>query len=178
MGERKQKSSYDMALDMLSRRGYAVKELEAALLKKSISGDEVRHVLQRLLEKKFLDDAAYASGRARYRATVSGWGRSRIQRELTEKGVEDSIAQEAVKALTDPEDLYAEEHDFQERANSILSRRFKPLFAIFPEKSDFEGDMYKEYQKEIQRRVAFLVRRGFSLDEAKKALEFCEKEAE
>ena len=170
------KNGYDTALDMLSRRGYAVKEMAGALKKKDFSGAEIGEVMARLEENKFLDDAAFAASRARYRATLSNWGKTRILQELAQKGVASDVAATAVSGLVEPEDAFVETHDFQAAANDLLMRRFKPLEDVFPAEHHPDFDRMK-YQKEVQRRVAFLVRRGFSLGEAKIALRVNDLEA-
>lgn len=167
------KNCHDTALDMLSRRGYAIKEMQDALTKKGFEPQDITDVMTRLQEKKFLDDATFALSRARYRATVSGWGRTRIKQELWQKGVAEDFANAAVLEVSEPADEYAEEHDFQQSANDVLARRFKPLHEMFPE--NLTDELRLKHQKEIQRRVSFLVRRGFSLQEAKIALEVTEE---
>lgn len=167
------KNCHDTALDMLSRRGYAVKEMQDALHKKNFDSADIADVMTRLIQKKFLDDATFALSRARYRATVSGWGRTRIKQELWQKGVAEELANAAVREIAEPEEAYTEEHDFQQSANDILTRRFKPLRDMFPE--ELTDELRLKHQKEVQRRVSFLVRRGFSLQEAKIALEVAEE---
>lgn len=164
---------YDTALGMLSRRGYAVKEMAGALKKKDFAGHEIADVIDRLEEKKFLDDVAFALSRARYRATLSGWGKVRILQELAQKGVAEDVAATAVRELVEPEEEFSETHDFQAAANDLMARRFKPLEDVVPyaENGQENSGLEREkYQKEVQRRVAFLMRRGYSLAQAKEAL--------
>ncbi len=160
---------YDTALGMLSRRGYAVKEMAGALKKKDFAGHEIADVIGRLEDKKFLDDAAFALSRARYRAMLSGWGTVRILQELAQKGVAEDVAAQAMRELVEPEEEFSETHDFQAAANDILARRFKPLEEVVPYAENGGFDRLA-YQKEVQRRVAFLIRRGYSLAQAKEAL--------
>lgn len=156
---------------MLGRRAHATQELEQALARKGYTPDDIADTCQRLAEHDLLDDAAYARGRARYRAEVSRWGRQRILRELKAKGVTEDDALAALDALTDETPETPVPHDFQETATALLQRKFKPVTMALP-----EGDTAarqaarKELEKEKMRRVNFLLRRGFSHKEAQQAL--------
>lgn len=159
------KNCYDTALGMLAKRPYAIQEISDKLLQKHFESVDVQETILRLKGKNFLNDGDFAFSRARYRATVSGWGKTRIRQELAQKGVASAHVHSALAELVEEE---GENHNFKERAASLLSARFRPLREMHP---NLETEEEKAgYYKEVQRRVAFLLRRGFSLEEAKSAL--------
>ncbi len=165
---------FDAALKLLGRRAYAVQEMQTALARKGYVAADITETLSRLHEHQLLDDAAYARGRARYRAEVSRWGRQRIAQELRAKGVATEVAAAALAALTEGAQETSETsvpHDFQETATDLLQRKFKPLPPV-PDTADFATRQaaYTELEKAKARRLNFLLRRGFSHTEAQQAL--------
>ena len=172
---RQKLSCFDAALKMLSRRGYAVKEIAGKLKEKGYPSYEIAEVIDRLLDKNWLNDEKFAVDRVRYRAEFSKWGKAKIQQELKQKGVEERYITQALSFLVDPEEKFDGVHDFQETATGLLQRRF----GAWPEQFNFSGqEMFEEKQallkqknKEKQKRLNFLLRRGFSMQEAIIALE-------
>ena len=49
--------------------------------------DEVEQVLDALVREKYIDDLRYASAYARDKASISGWGATKIRYMLSSKGV-------------------------------------------------------------------------------------------
>jgi regulatory protein len=163
----------------LGRRDYALKELAGKLKEKGYPGYDIARTIDQLEEENLLNDARFAHSRARYRATVSKWGAARIRQELGHKGVAKGLIQEAVTALAEPAHHdFDESHDFQETATVLLRRRFG-LWQQEAAPSDTSARQawLNQQQKEKKKRVDFLLRRGFSLDEALKALEENRKDA-
>ena len=174
---------HDAALTLIARRAYSVKELAGALKKKQYADAEIAAVLQDFEHKGWLNDAKFAHTRARNRAEGQGWGRARIQQELMQKGVAETLVQAAVQALEQEADtpFASPAHDFQQTATDLLRRRFGPLphdlqqpqaTETFEEKQTRR----KTLEKEKQRRFQFLLRRGYSFEEAKTALDQAEED--
>jgi regulatory protein len=80
---------YEYALKSLMRRAHSVYEMRKALERRADDKTLVRHVLHRLKEHKYLDDARYAALFARQRSENRRQGRHRIARELRARGVPD-----------------------------------------------------------------------------------------
>ena len=59
---------YNKALDLLSLRSHFQQELKYKLLRRGYEEEEIEDVLERLIEKRFLDDRATAFEFARSRA--------------------------------------------------------------------------------------------------------------
>ncbi len=133
------------ALRMLNRRDYGVSELAKRLNERGFSEDQVKAVLKRCVELDYLDDARYASARAR---SLMRQGRAVgrcILADLRQRGIDEETACLAL------EDARGELSD-QSVLTALLERRF-PEF-------DFSAAAVKERRRVIH----FLQRRGFPLD--------------
>jgi SOS response regulatory protein OraA/RecX len=179
-------SAKDQALKMLSRRGYAVAELRRKLKEKEFAYKSIQETIEWLLENRFLDDASFTATRIKYRAESSRWGKLKILHELKQKGVPEDIInaemmkfEEGLDQPLDPElppQKIRDEHDWQAEAEQLLQKRFgiwpKELSQGLPKGLEAEAAQkhYKAVEKEKNRRVSFLLRRGFNTQQALTAL--------
>lgn len=171
-------SAYDKSIQLLARRGYAVKELTEALLKKKYPAEEVLEAINLLLEHRYLNDESFAYERIRSRALLSKWGKRRIQTELKNKGVDEAIIHKAFNQFEEgTEERLGETHDWQQEATDLLLRKYGAFPNTLYEKVnnangwEEKQDALKSIHKEKSKRINFLLRRGFSNEQAIKALE-------
>ncbi len=137
------------ALRYLKIRPRSVFELQQKLKLKGFDLKEIDEVLKHLLNVKLLNDRVFADAWIRYRlARPFGFGR--IIRELQEKGVPSEIIDQAVSKARDQ---YAESDVVLE----LALRKAARLRGI-------------DKEKRKKRIVDFLIRRGFKVDEALKAI--------
>lgn len=134
----------ERALRVLGYRDRASREIERRLIDDGYPAGVVRELLVRLTELELIDDERFAISWARTRSTA-GFGRDRVARELREKGVAPLHAQAALDTI------FPVESDV-ERARAALRGRV-PRDAA-------------EREKLLRR----LLRRGFSLETARKAV--------
>ena len=149
---RRQRSTYDRALDLLAFRARSVVELRRKLLQKAEPADEVERVIARLLEQKLLDDAQFARQFVRAKVTGAGASRFRVVQELGRKGVARPLAEAAVLALKEDEDI-----DAGAAIHQVAEKKWRSL-------SKLDGFTAK------RRLYAFLARRGFNPDEIRGAM--------
>ncbi|MFI3282163.1 MAG: regulatory protein RecX [Rikenellaceae bacterium] len=76
-------------------------------------------VLNQLIEMKFIDNRRFAQAYVRDKVNLSGWGAQRISLELSRKGVERDIIDEAMADL--------DKEAMAERLKSALSKRRRTL---------------------------------------------------
>ena len=135
------------AEDLLNRRDYSRSELAAKLREAGYHPSVADEVVARFVEVGLLDDGRFAELFARSKAAV-GWGRIKIERELSRRGVD------ATQLEGWPSD-YLEE-DESETAFALASRR------------RLSG------KNDLQKLVRFLCGRGFpmgvAMDAAKRVL--------
>ena len=96
MDEGKKSSALDTAIRLLAGRSHGRAELEAKLKKKGFEADAISKALQRLDELGLTDDRAFAqscmAGMARRRPE----GRLKTRARLKQKGLPDTIIDEAI----------------------------------------------------------------------------------
>lgn len=138
----KPKSVSECALGLLAAREHSATELVRKLRTKGYSAREVDDVLERLQAQGAQSDARYAAARARYRATVSKWGWAKIALELRAQGIDGTLVGAAKDSLAEDGVVFAD------MAKSVA----KP-------------------DADRQKALARLLRRGYSMDEAKAALD-------
>ena len=92
------------ALNLISRRQHAARELEFKLARK-FERPVIRRVLARLSELGHVDDPAFAREYARQRFERSPHARLAVVSELIKRGVRRDTAQEAVALVLAEEDL-------------------------------------------------------------------------
>ena len=133
-------------LELISRRMLSVKELEQKLVQKGISEEAAHDCALWLEENRFLDDEAYASALARH-YSAKGYGAGRLKHELSRRGVERELWDEAI------------EQNMPEMDDKIDRLVSSKLSGKEPDK------------KEIKKLTDMLLRRGFSWSEIRNALE-------
>ena len=141
------------AMDLLARREHSVAELQRKLRThvarrgEAEDAEVIDEVLEQLQADGLLSDARFTEAFVRYRAG-NGYGPQRIQAELRERGVSEKMAADYLDA-GDPE--------WFERARGVRRKRF--------------GDNAPSDFKERARQARFLVYRGFTTDQARRAVD-------
>lgn len=128
------------ALDLLARREHAPLELEQKLLKRDFPPEDVRAVVDVLVDENLLSAQRYAESMVRARI-AKGIGPLRIRSELSRMQVDDSIIAQA---------LAEAEADWFELAVAVRRKRF--------------GDDAPTDYKQRTKQMRFLQRRGFDFD--------------
>jgi regulatory protein len=142
-----------LAYKHLGPRDRTVAELRGHLEAKGIAESDVAAAVGELREQGYLDDARYAQRFAEDRRLLDGWGRDRIERKLREAGV----PPELIAAALADQDLGTE---LEAAVDLLRRRRQAPL-------TD---------DRERERALAFLVRKGYDLDLAYDAVRAIERE--
>ena len=134
------------ALDMLARREHSARELRDKLRQKFGSAAPIDDELARLQDEGLQDDARFAEAFVRMHRN-RGHGPQRILHELSQKGVDDGIAEASV----DPRST-----EWLSLLRSIRARRF--------------GEEVPVSTAEWQRQARHLQSRGFSVEQIRRAL--------
>lgn len=161
------KSVREQALAMLARREHSVTELRRKLLEKGNLFPDVGVVVDALVAQGLVDDARYAAARARYRALVSHWGAGKIKMELQSVGIDPDLIARAMEGLAEEGVTFAEE------ARKVAGRRYRGAIGshVVAEPSLTDAEARAAAAKARQKRIAYLVRRGFTYAEAVAAVE-------
>jgi regulatory protein len=144
----------DAAYRYLARRDRTVFEVRRHLEGRRVEPDAIEQAVAELLEQGYLDDARYARTFAEDRRTLDGWGPDRIARRLARVGV-DADHVETALAVRGPEDELA-------AAVELLRQKLR-----VPPSDD----------RDRERALGFLVRRGYDLELAYDAVRAFGREA-
>ena len=142
---------YDLALEALGYRERTESELRAWLAERGVEEGEIDQVIALLAEAGAVDDAGFARRFAADKRLLAGWGPDRIEVTLERRGV----AREQSHVALAGEDEAAQ----LERATSILLGR----------------GIGCETERERERALGLLVRRGFPLELAYDAVRAAER---
>ena len=145
----------ELAFRHLSRRDRTEAELRRHLAAKDIGEPEADAAIVEVVRMGYLDDARYARTFAEDRRNLDGWGAERIERRLLALGVD---REHVAAALGDRDG--AEELD---AALELLRRRFR------------DGILAGERERE--RALGMLVRKGYELELAHDAMRAFERAA-
>jgi regulatory protein len=145
--ELRRQEAFDVAWRFLAHRDRTEAEVRRNFTKKRVDPVLVEEVVAALLEGGYLDDAAFARRFAEDRRNLDGWGAERIERRLSELGVERAQIR---AALAD-----GDGHDELQAACDLLARRFPGA---------------PETPRDLERALGFLVRKGYELELARDAL--------
>jgi len=135
-------TSYDKAIDLLSRREHSRLELKRKLIQRDFPLEEINITLDQLTKKNFQSDERFTESYVRYRKEA-GFGPLKITAELIERGISDALISAVI-------DLNANE--WREQMITLWKRKF----------SDAMKDKSKQFR--------FLLSRGFSTEMINKLL--------
>ena len=147
------RGAYEYCLDLLAARAYTARALRRKLAQRDYPPDDADAAVARLLENGLLDDKRYATEFARQKLVHGGTSSRRVEQQLAAKG----ISRDAIRAAID--DISANETiDVDKTIETLVRKKLASL-----------GDLERENKR--RRVFAFLARRGFDLDDIKRAIE-------
>ncbi|HEY7266663.1 MAG TPA: regulatory protein RecX [Solirubrobacterales bacterium] len=144
---------YDLALKALGYKERTESELRAWLAERGVEDGEIEEVIALLAEAGAIDDAGFARRYAADKQLLAGWGPDRIARALEGRGV----ASEHIEAALGGDDETAQ----LERATALLADR----------------GLSCDSERERERALGVLLRRGYPLELAYEAVRGAERQA-
>jgi regulatory protein len=152
--EERLQHALDAAYRFLGRRERTVAEVRERLEAQEIDAEVADEAIAELTRQGYLDDARYAHRFAEDRRTIDAWGAERIERRLLAVGVDPALIAAAIGERGAAEEL--------EAALTVLRRRF-------PHAPTDDRDR--------DRALGLLVRKGYDLDLAYDAVRAYERDA-
>jgi regulatory protein len=144
---------YDLALKALGYKERTESELRAWLAERDVEEAEIQEVIALLAEAGAIDDASFAQRYAADKQLLAGWGPDRITRALESRGVAPEHIESALGGDDEPAQL--------ERATGLLADR----------------GLSCDSERERDRALGVLVRRGYPLELAYEAVRAAERQA-
>lgn len=139
---------YGEALKYLSRKPRTSFEIATRLKEKGWSEETIGEVIERLIQERWINDAAYAQEWAGQRLRSRGKGKAWIRYELRQKGISKPLIEEALGQVSEDEEY--------DSAMQLAQRKWRTTSGETADKKRKIG--------------AFLMRRGFSGQLAGKVL--------
>ena len=150
------------AMNLLAHRARSRAELRRRLWRKEFPDAVIETTLAWLEERDYVDDRAFAESFVRDRLRLKPRGRVGLIQELRKKGVDNAVAEAAIDAVMDAEEV-------DERALAIESAR---AWARKNRRVLREADASREDRQKARRRLyGHLARRGFAPDAVRAALD-------
>jgi regulatory protein len=147
-----------IALRLLTRRARSTAEIRERLAREGVSEEAIAEVLARLREWGYLDDKAFAQAWVSDRTRLRPTGTKRLEAELREKGVSPEIIHQVLQERTETAEI-------QMAADLAAKRR------TARQRLGADGDTPQVVdQAEERRLLGYLLRRGFSITAARRAL--------
>lgn len=105
---------------LCSRREYCVSDIRKKLMVQ-LDGNapEAGEILEHLISERYVDDLRYASAYARDKASISGWGATKIRYMLSAKGISPEVISQALEEI--------DVSKAQVRLDKLLENKFKSL---------------------------------------------------
>lgn len=105
---------------LCSRREYCVSDIRKKLMV-HLDGNaaEAGEILEHLISERYVDDLRYASAYARDKASISGWGATKIRYMLSAKGISSDVISQALEEI--------DASKAQVRLDKLLENKFKSL---------------------------------------------------
>lgn len=105
---------------LCSRREYCVGDIRKKLMVQ-LDGNaaEAAEILEHLMKEKYIDDLRYASAYARDKASISGWGATKIRYMLSAKGISSEVISQALEEI--------DSSKAQVRLDKLMENKFKSL---------------------------------------------------
>ena len=97
-------NNVNKVLDNLRRQCSRREYCESDVLnkaEKALDGDKEQalHIVQKLVEEKYVDNLRYSSAYAREKSSISGWGEVKIRYMLSAKGVSKEVISRALEEI-------------------------------------------------------------------------------
>ena len=141
-------NSRDYCLKLITIKDRTEKEIRTKLKEKNFDENTIEEEIEFLLNYGYINDKRYAEHFTADAINIKKWGKSRIRAELLRRGIERFVIDDAI------EEAFAETED--DRLYTEMEKRYK--------NADFSN------MKERTRIFNFYLRRGFSPDEIKGAM--------
>lgn len=138
----------DLSYRYLGFRDRTVLEVRRHLEAKRVEPDTIEQAVAELSELGYLDDARFTKRFVEDRRTLDHWGNERIERKLVASGIDAELIASALGGGGAAESQF-------DAALAILTRRFRTP---------------PETERERERALGFLVRKGYELETAYDAI--------
>jgi regulatory protein len=133
--------AYHSALHYLKFRSRSEKEMVQQLKRKGFSDPIISSVVEKLKEQKYINDQQFAKQWTSFRMLEQSKGRRYVQGELKEKGIDDSLIEQALSQIDDDAE--------KSKAMKLAEKRWQR----------YKNDAWPDLQRKLGQ---YLLRQGFT----------------
>lgn len=137
-------AAYERVLNYLGYRPRSKSEVQAYLKSKAVPEEFVPPLIERLQASGLIDDEAFARYWVENRESFRPRGVRSLRFELRRKGVDDSVAAEALTGLDEPESAYRAAHTRAQRMTEMDYATFRRRLDGFLQRRGFSYSVSKE----------------------------------
>ncbi|PLR83645.1 recombination regulator RecX [Bacillus canaveralius] len=137
------RKAYNLAINYLARRMRSEGEVREYLITKEVETPVITEVISKLYKNQFLNDAEFAAAFVRTQINTTDKGPLQIKRELKEKKIDSTVAEDALK-----------DYSFDEQVETA-----EQLCRKYTEKNKRES--FRSLKLKVEQQ---LIRKGFSFD--------------
>lgn len=127
-------------------------------------------MLNSLIKDKFIDDMRYATAYCKDKATLAGWGPTKIKAYLSRKGISNEMANEALEEIDEKSSEKRMERVLEVKFNSLYKSEIRKASRFDEEleaKIKEDGELPWEIkQRMLQKFLRYTISRGYSYDKA------------
>jgi regulatory protein len=150
-----ERRAYKESIKLLARQDYSRAKMRQKLKQRGVLKDEIEQVLQYLVEKRYLREDLYLEARAK----------GLITKALSPKSIKQKLSHEGMEASTETIEGFMKDKgvDTDSQLEKLITKK-----AGRASREDFKGEGGRKLKDKIFR---FLMTKGYSFTECKKALE-------
>lgn len=146
-------SAYNRALRFLSYRPRSTAELRRHLLKNAVPGPVVSEVLDRLHEREYLGDSAFASFWLENRSRFKPMAPRALRYELMQKGVAAETIDAALSALDVDDAAYRAATGWSHRFRGNTRQVFRRKLSALLRRRGFDGETVNDVIRRLQQEL-------------------------
>ncbi len=148
-----EESALSRLANLCARAEYCIQDMRKKMAAWELSEEAQTRIIARLLKDRYIDENRYAHAFVRSKFRFNRWGRDKIRQALRLKGISDDDIADGLSEIQSAE------------SDTMLKELLRKKSRTIKYNSDYE-----RYMKLLR----FAVSRGFSLDDARKAIESME----
>ena len=148
-----EESALSRLANLCARAEYCIQDMRKKMSAWELSEEAQTRIIARLLKDRYIDENRYAHAFVRSKFRFNRWGRDKIRQALRLKGISDDDIADGLSEIQ------------SEESDTMLKELLRKKSRTIKYNSDYE-----RYMKLLR----FAVSRGFSLDDARKAIESME----
>lgn len=117
--------SYTLAINYLSYRMRTKKEIYDYLVKKEVDEEQISTIMEHLEQEKLVNDQQFAENFVQTRIHTTSKGPRMVEQELKEKGVNTTVAEQAITSYTYEMQFDKAYHNAQKKLNQRSKHSFR-----------------------------------------------------